>query len=97
MSVSVFFEVQVKPEAVEGLKETLKTLLPETRKYDGCQGMDLYGNLDQGTNLVLHERWASREHHQKYLAWRTETGVMEKLGAALAGPPGIRYFERVDA
>jgi quinol monooxygenase YgiN len=97
MSVTVFFEAQVKPEAVDVLKATLKTLLPESRKYAGCQGMDLYCNLDEGTNLVLHERWDSREHHRKYVAWRTETGVMAQLGAALTAPPSIRYYERVDA
>ena len=43
------------------------------------------------------ERWDSRKHHEKYVAWRTETGFMEKLGAALAAAPRIRYFERVDA
>jgi quinol monooxygenase YgiN len=97
MSVIVLFDVQVKPEAVDELKATLKAILPETRAYDGCQGFDVFGNLEDGSNLVFHERWDSREHHGKYLAWRTETGVMAKLGAALAAPPRIRFFERVDA
>jgi len=72
-------------------------MLPETREYDGCQGIDAFGNLEDGSNLVLHERWDSREHHEKYLAWRTETGGMEKLGSAFSALPSIRYFERVDA
>lgn len=97
MSVVVLFEVQVKPEAVKEVKATLKAVLPETRAYDGCQGFDVFGNLDDGNNLVFYERWASREHHKKYLAWRTETGFMEKMGATLTGPPNVRYFERVDA
>jgi quinol monooxygenase YgiN len=97
MSVIVLFEVQVKPEAVNEVKATLKAILPETRAYDGCQGFDVFGNLQNGSNLVFCERWASREHHEKYLAWRTETGVMQKMGAALTAPPNVRYFERVDA
>ena len=97
MSVIVLLEAQVKPEAVDEVKATLKEIIPDTRTYDGCQGIDIYGNLEDGGNLVFYERWDSREHYEKYLAWRTETGVLEKLGAALTAPPSIRYFERVDA
>lgn len=93
----VLFEAQVKPEAVDELKATLRAILPETRTYDGCLGIDTYCNLEDGNNVVFCEHWESREHHKKYLAWRTETGVMDKLGAALAAPPSIRYFERIDA
>jgi quinol monooxygenase YgiN len=97
MSVTVLFDAQVKPEAVEQMKATLKAILPETRSYKGCLGIDIFCNLEDGNNLVFHERWESRQHHAKYVAWRTETGVMAKLGAALVAPPRIRYFERVDA
>lgn len=97
MSVTVLLEAHVKPEAVEQVKAALKAVLPETRTYKGCQGIDAHFNMDDGNNLILLERWESREQHAKYLAWRTETGFMEKLGAALAAPPTIRYFERVDA
>ncbi len=97
MSVIVLLEAHVKPEAVDELKSSLKALLPDTRAYDGCQGIDIYGNLEDGGNLVFYERWDSREHYEKYLAWRTETGVMDQLGAMLTAPPSIRYFERVDA
>lgn len=97
MSVIVLFDAQVKPEAVGELKATLKKVFPETRVYDGCEGIDAFGNLEDGNNIVFYERWSSREHHQKYLAWRTETGFMEKMGAAFSAPPKIRYFEKVDA
>ena len=96
MSTVVLLEMQVKPESVNNVKSMLKELLPDTRAYAGCQGIDIYGNLDDGGNLVFYERWDSRDHYQKYLNWRTETGVLDKLGAHLAGPPKIRYYERVD-
>ena len=96
MSVVVLLEMQVKPEAVNEVKAQLKQLLPDTRAYAGCQGLDIYGNMDDSGNLVFYERWESREHYQKYLAWRTETGVLNALGAKLTGPPKIRYYERVD-
>ncbi len=97
MSVMVLLEMQVKPEAVEEVKASLKTILPDTRSYAGCQGIDIYSNLDNGGNLVFYERWDSRDHYQKYLNWRTETGVLSQLVAKLSGPPNIRYFDHVDA
>ena len=97
MSIIVLVELQVKPEAVDALKSNLKAVLPETRAYDGCQGIDTYGNLEDGDNLVFYERWDSREHYERYLEWRTETGFIAQLVGMLTAPPGIRYFERVDA
>ena len=92
----VLLEIQVKPECVEEVKAFMKEALPDTRGYDGCQGLDVYGNLDESTNLVFYERWDSRDHYQKYLNWRTETGVLDQLVSKLVGPPSIRYYERVD-
>jgi len=97
MSAIVMFEVQVKPEAVDEMKVFLKKILPDTRAFDGCQSIDIYGNLEDSGNLVFYQRWDSRQHYDKYLAWRTETGVVDQLGAMLAEKPSLRHFERVDA
>jgi quinol monooxygenase YgiN len=97
MSVLVLLEAPVKSEDISKMKSFMAETLPESRSYDGCQAMDVYFNTEDGSNMVLVERWDSRRHHQKYLAWRTETGVMDKIGSMLAGPPRIRYFERTDA
>ncbi len=96
MSVVVFLEMQIKPEAVNDVKAFLKDNLADTRAYAGCQGLDVYDNLDETGNLVIYERWDSRAQYEKYLAWRTETGAMDRVGAMLKAPPSIRYFERVD-
>ena len=97
MSVLVVLEAPVRPEEVVHMKSYLAEILPESRAYEGCQPMDVYFNTEADGNMVVLERWDSRPQHEKYLGWRTETGVMDKLGAMLAGPPSIRYFERADA
>jgi quinol monooxygenase YgiN len=97
MSVTVLLEAPVKPEEVSNMKSYLAEILPDSRKYEGCKGMEVYFNTEDEDNMILLERWDSRQHHEKYLGWRTETGVMDKLGGMLAGPPSIRYFERADA
>ena len=96
MAVLVLLEVKVKPESINDMKSLLKEVLPDTRAHDGCQGVTVYGNLDDSNNLVLVEHWDSRDHYGKYLAWRTERGDLERLVSMLAEEPSIRYFERVD-
>ena len=96
MGVMVLLEAQVKSEDVPKMKSYMAEILPESRTYDGCQAMDVYFNTEKKDNMVIVERWDSRAHHEKYVGWRTETGVMAKLGAMLAAPPSIQYFERAD-
>ena len=96
MSVVLLLGLQVKPEAVNDVKAFMKENLPDTRGYDGCQGLDVYDNMDETGNLVIYERWDSRPQYEKYLAWRTETGTMDRMGTMVKAPPSIRYFERVD-
>ena len=96
MGVVVLLEMQIKPGCVNEVKAFMNDNLADTRAYEGCQGLDVYDNMDETGNLVVYERWDSRPHYEKYLAWRTETGTMDKMGAMLKEPPSIRYFERVD-
>ena len=97
MSVLVLLEAKVKSGNVSNVKSYLAEILPDTRAYDGCQGIDVYFNTEDTGSMVGVEHWDSRAHYEKYMAWRTETGVMDKIGAMLTGPPSIRYFERIDA
>lgn len=97
MATLVILDLKLKPEAVAPLKETLKVILPDTRAYAGCKGVTFHSNKDDPTNVIAVEHWETKEAYQKYLAWRTETGVMAQLGAMLAAPPSIRYFDVVDA
>jgi quinol monooxygenase YgiN len=87
----------VKSEDISNMKSYMAELLPDARAYDGCQAIDVYFNTEDEGSMVLVEHWDSRPHHEKYVGWRTETGVMDKIGGMLAGPPSIRYFERADA
>ena len=79
MSVTVLLECQAKPESADELRATFKAILPDTRSYDGCQRVEVVGNQDDSCNIVLVEKWESRQHNEKYMAWRTETGALEKL------------------
>ncbi|MFC2003756.1 putative quinol monooxygenase [Chloroflexota bacterium] len=96
MSTLVLLELQLQSDKIADMKSYLAQVLPDTRSYDGCQGVDIYSNVDALGNMVAVERWESRGHYDKYLQWRTETGVGDKIISMLAEPPSFRYFERVD-
>ena len=97
MAIAVLIELQVKPECVEAMKTYFKEIHRDTRAYQGCLGVDIYRNMDDGANLVLYQRWESRPHFERYLAWRAETGVVDQLEKMLAEPSRVRYLDLVDA
>ncbi len=96
MSIKVLLEVNAKSENIEEVKALLKQTLGDTRSYDGCEGLDVILNQDDASNLILLETWKTRQHYEKYLAWRQETGALEALGAMLAQPPSIRFYDNSD-
>jgi heme oxygenase (mycobilin-producing) len=95
MSVLVLVEMPAKPDRIDDLKAQLSTTLRDTRAFDGCEGVAVHANQDEPSGLLLLERWASRAHYEKYLAWRqTEEGA-SSIGEMLAGPPSPRFFDDV--
>jgi quinol monooxygenase YgiN len=96
MSIKVILEVHSNPENIQELKSTFQNILPDTRNYDGCTAVQVIENQDDSLNLVVFETWESRQHYEKYLAWRAETGALEALGTMLSQAPSIRYFDNLD-
>ena len=93
MSVLVLLEVSLRPGNIKDFTDFMKNELHHTRGFDGCNGLTVHKNQDDPTNLVIVEDWDSRQQYEKYLAWRTERGDMEKLAAFLAGEPSLRYYD----
>jgi quinol monooxygenase YgiN len=91
MSVIITLEADIK----KGLKNTfltmLKELLPETRIYKGFLNINIHTQKDTN-HILFFEEWESIEDYEDYLHWRTETGIMDKLGDAFEMSPIIRYY-----
>ena len=94
MAILAMVEGTAKAECVEAMKEGLRKLLPETRAYDGCQSVAIHLDMEDGRTFVFVEHWDTKEAFEKYMAWRTETGVTEQLVSMLEGAPKVRCFER---
>ena len=97
MTCTILLELTTPEGKAGDMIELLRAILPDTRARDGFVGIELQQDQDKPETLVLIERWRSRADYEAYLAWRTERGDLDKLGAMLAGPPSIRYFDSVEA
>tara|TARA_R110002073_G_scaffold7124_3_gene41092 strand:+ start:188 stop:481 length:294 start_codon:yes stop_codon:yes gene_type:complete len=97
MSVTVLLMVTAKAECRDDLIAMFAQNFRQTRVYDGC--IDVYMALSDASpnELLLVQQWETRPHYERYLAWRAETGVVDKLAAMADGEVSIRFFERFDA
>lgn len=68
-------------------------MLIDTRKFAGCRRIEVY--LDQGNpnRMLLWEGWDSRAHHEKYVQWQVETGMIEALVPMLSEPPAFLHLD----
>jgi len=64
----------------------VKIFFPVTREFDGCSHIDISADQEDPNRLIMTENWASKEHHLKYLEYRTDDGNLEKLVALLESP-----------
>jgi len=75
----------------------LKEALVDTRTFEGCELVEAYTDADNPDTVVLLEKFATREDHESYIAWRTETGMFDMLGAILASDLEVTYLDIADA
>jgi quinol monooxygenase YgiN len=95
MSVLVIGEVHVAPDCMDEFKAYLREILPDSRAYDGFERIELYEDTEDEGSVIFVEYFESRSDQEKYIAWRTETGVMAKLGAMFVGDVRVRYFRNM--
>lgn len=96
MASHVHLDLAVDPARIDEFLAFLEPLLPDTRAYAGFRSIDVLVDVDNPGHVVFQEAWESRAHHEKYLAWRTESGALAKLGEYLNSPPALAYFSRAD-
>lgn len=88
----VTLELKMKPGKAEAFcTEILSPALPVTRRYDGFIELVVY--IEQGQDaLFLVEKWKTREHYERYLKFRKDTGFGELMAPFITAPPAIRFF-----
>jgi quinol monooxygenase YgiN len=94
MGVMVTLDLFIKPERLDEFLGIMAGSLPDTRAYDGCEGLETFVDLDIPGHVILVERWTERAAHERYLAWREEQGMTAFLMDFVASTEGgFHYFE----
>ena len=93
--IVIIIDMRTKPELATSVRDLLHDALPEILGFDGALFAALHVNQDDSTNLMLIEHWVSREHFEKYRAWRAQRGDHANLTSMLAGPLMVRAFDVV--
>ena len=97
MPVTVVLSLHINPAKQDEFFDLLRDLAPGTRDYGGCLAYDIYSDRNNRGNVVFVETWETMAAYEAYNAWRTKTGVMEKLGSYFTGAPSIVFCDREDS
>ena len=97
MSVSVLLSGTLKDGLVEQFTEICSEAFHVTRAFDGCQNINLTLHVENPHKFVLTEVWGSKEHYEKYAAFRVEDGTVAAIGNMCADGPNIDIFDITDA
>ena len=93
-TVIVTLELALKPELVEDFCVQIPEALKETRAFPGFVDISIRRNADDPSHVIFIEEWASRADHEAYVAFRTQSGVMDQMAAMLTSPPRTEYWDR---
>lgn len=93
MACQVLVQFHIKKDCVEKLRSWMRTILPDTRAFDGCITLHIVQDQEDSTNFVIIEQWETRSHYEKYLQWRTDTGTLAELAGMLDGDPSFKFFD----
>ena len=66
-AVTLVVILRAKPGQEPLLEAELRALIPPTRREEGCLTYDLHRAVDPPDGFLLHEVWATREHHRRHM------------------------------
>jgi quinol monooxygenase YgiN len=92
MAVIVNLQITLDPTKKEEAIAFIDRNLPDTRASEGCQWLYRTENPEDSNKLEFFSMWDSREHQERYLQWRQETGFMSEFEPYLAEAPVFRYL-----
>ena len=95
MTITVMVKLDLKPEHIDRLHDVIDAVVGETLGFDGFENISFHRDMDDPSNFVVWEQWASRDAWDKYLAWRHSTSLFDDIAHILNGPPENTYFEEV--
>lgn len=95
MTIMVRLEFPLVAHKAGEMIDILKVTLVDTRKYDGCKGVEVFLQ-EGGQSLILIQHWESKSKQEVYLKWRIDTGLVELIQPFLISPLVVQYYEAID-
>lgn len=90
--IKVILTFKAKVESKNEFIDFLNKNVPNVRAFEGCSSVKIY--FDNSTNeMIITENWSSKEHHNKYIKFISENGVMKDLVSYLQKEPSIKYYD----
>jgi quinol monooxygenase YgiN len=90
--VTITLVLNLKPEAVAPFCSSLPEMLKDTKKFAGFRSIRIMQHKSDPNQVIFIEEWNSEEDYMKYIAWRTETGAMDGMAAAITAPPKMEVW-----
>lgn len=97
MSVTIVITAKAREGARDILIDALARVLPDTRAFDGCQGVEVVCPRSQPGAVILIERWVSLEHFEAYKKWRIESGTTVLGSGLVEGRPATIVCDPTEA
>ena len=95
MTCLVLIQFRAKKEAADRLQGWLRDILPDTRGREGCVSVAVTRNQDDPTRFAFVEQWNTRQHYERYFAWRKEQGVLDELATMVDGEASFEFYDYV--
>ena len=94
MSVTVTLELTLKPEAVDAFCVQIGEALEDTRKFAGFVDICIRRHADDPARIIFIEDWETLAAYEAYVAFRTETGMMDAMAEVLTQPPRLNIWDQ---
>ncbi len=74
MSTLAIAEFWIHPEKLDEFLGVMKAVLPDTRSFEGCEGLETFTNQDEPGHVILVEKWTDRSAHENYFRGVSRAG-----------------------
>ncbi|RMB77711.1 antibiotic biosynthesis monooxygenase [Rhodococcus sp. SBT000017] len=92
MALIALLDLTFKPESVADARALLRTVLADTRAFEGCLGVEVWVDEENEAHMIAYETWESAEADAKYREFRAGPGKIAELPPLLAAPPTLTKF-----
>lgn len=92
MTIARHYVMIAKPDQGSALFETLTKLAEHVKVVEGCEGVELFRDVENARRFIFVERWTSIEAHKTGGKQLPKTAFAPVM-AALDQPPEGAYLE----